>query len=273
MEKPIIAKHVFEVVAKEYVTPHYIRVWLQGEGAADFSQCTPGANNKIFIPPAGEKNVQFATFDATKGEWVMPDEQVKPIVRTYTHRGMSTDKEQIIIDFVNHGDNGPASTWARAAAVHDQLGVAMKIRETTLCPTDVQWYFLIGDATAIPVMSCILESLPASAKGICLIEVPSVEDIHPEVKHPGFTVQWLFNEHPERGSLLAEEAKKQPIPTDLSHFAYIACEYTSVKNLRHYFREELHWTNQDMYAFSYWKAGVAEDKSAQDRREEKTGAA
>lgn len=270
MEKPIIAKHVFEVVTKEYITPHYIRIWLKGEGAHEFSQCTPGVNNKIFIPPAGEKNVQFATFNPEKGEWVMPDEQVKPIVRTYTHRGVSADNEQIIIDFVNHGDNGPASTWARSAQPHDQLGVAMKIGRTALCPTDAQWYFLIGDATAIPVLSCILESLPASARGVCLIEVPTEQDIHPEVQHPGFTVKWLFNAHPENGSKLADDARKISIPAALSRFTYIACEYASVRNLRQYFRQELQWNNQEIYAFSYWKAGVTEDKSAQDRRNERS---
>ncbi|WP_437921097.1 siderophore-interacting protein [Sphingobacterium sp. LRF_L2] len=268
MEKPTIAKHLFEVVEKEFITPHYIRVRLRGEGAKDFKQCSPGANNKIFIPPAGTKEVQFASFSAEKGEWVMPDEHVKPIVRTYTHRGIDVEKNEIIIDFVNHGDNGPASSWARNAMPKDQLGVAMKLRPTVLCP-NVAWYLLVGDATAIPVLSCILEALPQEAKGICIIEVPSAADIHPEVVHEGFTVQWVFNEHPEKGSTLAEEVKKVELPVEQTKFAYIACEYQSVKAIRHYFREELQWSNQNMYAFSYWKAGVAEDQSAQERREEK----
>lgn len=268
MEKPNIGKHVFEVVRKEFVTPHYIRVWLQGEGAKDFQQCTPGANNKIFIPPPGENKVQFATFDAEKGEWVMPDEHIKPLVRTYTHRAIDAVTNEIVIDFINHGENGPASSWALKAEVSDQLGVAMKLRKTVLYP-DVDWYFLIGDATAIPVLSCILESLPKEARGHCLIEVATPEDKHPEVKHDGFTIQWLYNEHPEAGSSLAAEVRKVELPSALLKFAYVACEYRSVKDIRHYFREELQWNNQDLYAFSYWKAGVAEDKSAQERREEK----
>src|SRR5690606_17665213 len=268
MEKPIIAKHIFRVVAKEHLTPHYIRVRLQGEGAKDFAQCTLGANNKIFIPPAGTKEVRFAEFDKGRGEWVMPDENVKPIVRTYTHRRIDIAKDEIVIDFVNHGDNGPASSWAIHAETGDQLGVAMKIRETVLCPK-AEWYFLIGDATAIPVLSCILEGLPAEARGHCLVEVAGEADIHPEIVHPGFTIEWVFNAHPEQGSALAQEARNKSIPTESSHFAYVACEYNSVKQLRTYFREELRWNNTELYAFSYRKAGVAEDKSAEDRRLEK----
>jgi len=268
MEKPIISKHVFKVTDKEYITPHYIRIKLKSDEIIDFDKCTPGANNKIFIPPHGVKDVQFATFDEQKGEWVMPDENLKPLVRTYTHRAMDLSTNEISIDFVNHGDNGPASSWALNAELDDQLGVAMKIRASDLYP-EVDWYFLIGDATAIPVLCCILESLPPDAKGQCVIEVHGEEDIHPEVNHPGFEILWLFNEHPENGSELAETAKNIELPTDKSKFAYVACEYSSVKSLRTYFKEELEWSNKDFYAFSYWKAGVAEDKSAQERREEK----
>lgn len=268
MENPIIAKHIFKVTEKTYITPHYIRIKLKSEDDIAFDQCTPGANNKIFIPPAGQTEVQFASFDSEKGEWVMPDESVKPLVRTYTHRGIDPQSKEISIDFVNHGDNGPASAWARNAELQDQLGVAMKIRPTKLY-TEADWYFLIADATAIPVLCCILESLPPEAKGYMVVEVPSEADIHPEVTHPGFEVHWVINSMPEMGSQLASITKQIPIPSNKSRFAHIACEYSTVKELRSYFKNELQWTKEEFYAFSYWKAGIAEDHSAKERREEK----
>lgn len=269
MEKPIIAKHIFKVKEKFDITPHYIRVRLYGEGAQDFAPCTLGANNKIFIPPAGSNKVQFSTFDPVVGEWVMPDDSVKPTVRTYTHRQIDVENNEIVIDFVNHGDNGPASSWARAAQIDDELGVAMKVRETNLYPEGVDWYLLVGDATAIPVLSCILESLPPAAKGRCVIEVSDQSDIHPEIQHSGFEIQWIFNAHPEQGSTLSDDVKTVVWPETVRTFAYVACEYSSVKEIRRYFKEDLGLANADFYAFSYWKAGVAEDKSAAERREEK----
>lgn len=268
MEQTAIARHVFHVSKKEFITPHYIRVTLQGDGATDFAACTIGSNNKIFIPPAGSKEVAFPVFDAEKGAWVNPADNEKPIVRTYTHRGIDVANKEILIDFVNHGDNGPASSWALHAQEGDALGVAMKLRKSPLYPA-ADWYFLIGDATAIPVLASILESLPPEAKGHCILEVSSPTDIQPQLGHAGFTIQWIFNGHPESGSSLAEEVLKVSIPDEGSRFAYVACEYSSVKALRTYFREELNWSNQELYAFSYWKAGVAEDQSAQDRRQEK----
>jgi Siderophore-interacting protein len=69
--------------------------------------------------------------------------------------------------------------------------------------------------------------------------------------------------------LLAEEAKKVTLPTGAGTFAYVAAEYRTVKELRWYFREELGWTAKMFYAFSYWKAGMAEDQSVADRQAEK----
>ncbi len=268
MERPKIAKYVFEVSGKEWITPHYIRIKLRADENIAFDQCTLGANNKIFIPPAGCKDVLFPEFDPELGAWRYPKEDARPIVRTYTHRSIDPQTKEIAIDFIDHGDNGPASAWARHAVHGDQLGVAMKIKKTPHYQ-QADWYFLIGDATAIPVICCILESLPPDAKGYCLIEIPSEVDIHPELRHPGFEFQWLLNAHPERGSILAPLAKEVEIPEEYIPFAYVAAEYSTVKELRQYFQEDLYWPNQQYYAFSYWKAGLAEDFSAAERRLEK----
>lgn len=268
MERPVIAKHVFEVSRKEYLTPHYIRVTLHGEGAKDFSQCDLGANNKIMVPPAGHKKVKLSVWDEATQQYILPAEHERPLIRTYTHRAIDVENNQIVIDFVNHGDNGPASRWARSAEVGDQLGVAMKLRPTVLYP-EADWYLLVGDATALPVLSVILESLPATAQGHCIVEVPTQEDVLEDFSHPGFTVDWLFNADPEAGSEIFQAVQSVEIPTDAATFSYVACEYTTVRQIRQYYKEQLSWDKQRFYAFSYWKAGVAEDKSAVERREEK----
>ncbi|MCL7988197.1 siderophore-interacting protein [Sphingobacterium sp. lm-10] len=269
MERPVIAKHVFRVWAKEYVTPHYIRVTLEGEGAQAFAPCSLGANNKIMIPPSGQKAVKLAVWDDANSEWILPAEHERPIIRTYTHRAIDTENNRIILEFVDHGDAGPASSWARRAEKGDELGVAMKIKETQLYPT-ADWYLLVGDATAIPVLHVILESLPPEAKGHCIVEVHSADDVQADFSHPGFSIDWVFNAHPEKGSTLYQKVLEADIPEGKESFGYVACEYQSVKQIRAHFKHTLGWDNKSFYAFSYWKAGTAEDKSAQDRREENT---
>ncbi len=263
-----IGRDVFRLVKKEYLTPHFIRVTLQGDDVSPYAVCTPGVNNKIMIPPKGINEVYLPQLNAEGTEWLQPEEHLRPFIRTYTHRGIDCKKNQLIIDFVNHGENGPASAWAVHAQKGDKIGVAMKLHKSELYPA-ADWYFLIGDATAIPVISTILESLPDYAQGYVILETPTKEDEQLLKKPDGVTITWLHNLHPENGSELAEKARQIRLPESKSKFAYIAAEFSTVKSLRTYFRQQLGWTKEELYAYSYWKAGVAEDKSVTARQEEK----
>lgn len=267
MNPPKIHRDKFILHHKEWITPHMIRIALFGN-VEPFSQCVVGVNNKIFVPPFGEKLVYFSEPDPETGELILPPENVRPSLRTYTHRGIDLEKNLLFIDFVNHGENGPASRWAIRAEIGDELGVAMKLKDTPIHP-ESDWYFLIGDATALPVISCILEGLPKDAVGKAIIEVPTTEDTQVLIKPEGVDVIWIYNEHPENGSILADVAKNVQIPSNGSKFAHVAAEFSTVKTLRHYFRKELNWSANELYAYSYWKAGVSEDKSTEERHEEK----
>nr|WP_295865176.1 siderophore-interacting protein [uncultured Chitinophaga sp.] len=257
-----------KVKRKTTITPHYIRITLTGDEVPLFANTTPGTNNKIFIPPAGMNKVHFPGFDDEKRQWIHAPEDVRPVVRTYTHRGMDAASKEMYIDFVVHGDNGPASAWAMHCQPGDVLGVAMHDMTKELFPA-ADWYFLIGDATAIPVLSAILESLPAHAKGRALIEVHSEADAQVITAPPGVSIDWLFNDNPEAGSLLACTARREQLPAPgVSKFAYVAAEFSTVKALREYFRKDLRWTNDELDAFAYWKAGKSEDNSAAERHKE-----
>ncbi|WP_395090707.1 siderophore-interacting protein [Vaginella massiliensis] len=267
MNKPNIADKEFELVRKEYITPHYIRVTLQCDDVTPFAGCTLGVNNKIMIPPKGVDKVYFPTIAENGKDFIQAEEHLRPIVRTYTHRYIDVEKNQLQIDFIHHGENGPASAWAINAKKGDKIGVAMKLFKAELYPP-TEWYFLIGDATAIPVIASILESLPENAKGIALLETPTKEDEQSLPKPQGIRLEWIHNPHPANGSELAKIAKAKKIPNTSSKFAYVAAEFSTVKELRFYFRKELNWTKEELYAYSYWKAGVAEDKSVSSRQEE-----
>lgn len=263
-----ILREKFTLVKKENLTPNLIRVTLKGNDVSPYQICTIGVNNKIFIPPVGIDEVHFSETNPETGELILPPLEVRPNIRTYTHRGIDVANNLLIIDFVNHGENGPASRWAMYAKEGAKLGVAMKLKQAPLHP-QADWYFLIGDATALPVISCILEALPQNAKGTVLLEVATKEDELEITKPNGINIVWLHNQHPEKGSVLGQQSKKILIPNDCTKFAYIAAEFSTVKELRSYFRKELNWSKDELYAYSYWKSGVAEDKSVTERQEEK----
>lgn len=254
------------VTRKQYITPHYIRVYLTGAQVPLLADTTVGVNNKILIPPKGVDQIHFPEFDAEKGQWKPQDEKVRPVVRTYTHRGIDLTSNEIWIDFVAHGDQSPASAWAIAAQKGDSLGLLMKGGKTELY-AKADFYLLVGDATAIPVLSAILEDLPQDAKGICVIEVHGPEDQQILKTLANIEFIWLYNPAPEDGSQLAPVVRTLDLPQG-SRSGYVAAEFSTVKEIRHYLRKIKEWKQEELYAYSYWKSGVAEDKSAAERRSE-----
>lgn len=257
---------VAEVTRKEYITDHFIRVYLYSPEVQQFRNTTVGDNNKIAIPPAGLNEIHFPTLDENH-QWVYPPKEVAPAIRTYTHRGIDLEKNELIIDFVDHGDGGPASHWVRNAEVGSKLGIMMRLNGKELYPA-ADWYLLAGDATAIPVLSAILETLPAAARGTCIIEVHGKEDVQQLETKADIEFQWIYNAAPQNSSEIANAVKNVEIPEG-TKFGYVACEFSNVKEIRTYLRKEKGWTSQQLYAFSYWKAGKAENESQADRHAEK----
>jgi len=253
---PSAITSILTVKHMEYLSPHYIRVTLTGEDVSLFKDTTIGVNNKIFLPVKGNSEIHL-------------DPQ-KSIMRTYTHRGINLDKKELTIDFVAHGEAGPASAWAIHAKPGDKLGVAMKNISSELYP-EADWYLLVGDATGIPVLAAILESLPASAKGIAFIEVLNKEEEIPLMTAADIQINWVHNSSPGEKSPLATAVRNVNLPDrkDGTYFSYVAAEFTTVKEIRHFLRKEKGWEKEDLYAYSYWKYGKSEDGSVKERQEEK----
>ncbi len=267
--KTDLIARVFYLKNRTYITPNYIRITLENEFVSDYKQATIGVNNKIFIAPEGVDKVYLPEFDAEKLDWKPVAAALAPHRRTYTHRGINIEKNEIYIDFVAHGDEGPASAWAIHAPIGAELGVVMRKEPHTLYEK-ADWYLLVGDATAIPVLAAILEDLPKTARGIAIIEVETAEDIQQIETESQVEIKWIINPTPGQDSTLASEVKH--IVSDLSEpskFAYVAAEFTSVKDIRTLLRKEHQWNSEELHAYSYWKYGKSETSSEKDRRAER----
>ncbi len=266
MNKSNIHRTIMYLKKREYINSNYIKLTFTGTDIEPFSKCTVGANNKIFIPPKGVEEVIFPN-NNLKDEL----EETIAIRRTYTHAGMDLRKKEMYVEFVAHGVEGPASDYAINAPIGAPIGLAMKIKETELAP-DVNSYYIIGDATAIPVIKAILKSLKADVNGEVFIEVSSQEDYQSLNKPEGINIHWIVNNKTAEDTVLADKAITylEAIGTDVTtRFAFIACEFSNVRKLRNYFRKVKNWEREEVSAYSYWKYGVAETKSEKERREEK----
>lgn len=130
-------------------------------------------------------------------------------LRTYTVRRVDTAARTVTVDFVCHGDTGPASAWVQRAVAGDEIilvGPDGRSEQSSLGidfrPGTAHHLLLAGDETAAPAICAILEMLPATRDVHAFIEVPSAGDVLP-VDHPAsFAVTWLPRRHESVGELL-----------------------------------------------------------------------
>ena len=120
-----------QVLRREQLSPHLVRLTLGGPGLADFRSTG------------------------------IPDEWVGLIVpgqfqsRYYTVRGWTGG--ELVLDVVVH-DVGLVTEWARGDVVGDSVTVT-EPKGSFAMPAGVAWLMLVGDLTAMPAMARIAESV------------------------------------------------------------------------------------------------------------------
>lgn len=266
MNRPKAHRTIIHLKNREYLSSNYVRLSfdVSPEDLKIYSATTVGDNNKIFIAPKAADTVYFADENPDL------DPQLIAHRRTYTHMGLDKDKQEMYMEFVAHGTEGPASDFAMNAAIGSALGVGMKIMSSKLVP-EVENYVIAGDCTALPVIKSIIGSLSPKAKAEVFLEIPSEEEKSLLTETDNIKIHWIVNPNSGQNTLLADEliAKVDTMEFSASKFAFVACEYSSVRKLRTYFRKEKEWDRTELNAYSYWKYGEAESKSEAERRKEK----
>jgi NADPH-dependent ferric siderophore reductase len=232
-------QRTLSLLRKSLVTPNMMRVTLGGDDLDGFPTGTDGGYVKLRLPDLHH-----------------PEETV---VRTYTIRAQRTS--EIDVDFALHGDGktgGPATRWALTADVGDTItlggpGPAKPLIEP------FERCLIVGDMTALPAISVNLEKLSQAARGKAVIEIISKDDIQPLAHPAGVEIDWVINPRPGSDNVLSNHVRNLPWE-DASTYAWVACEFSTMKALRTYFRDVRNLDKNELYVSSYWKNGSDEDK-------------
>lgn len=250
MPKPV--PRILTVVRSELITANMKRITLTGDDLSSFPEDQDSAYVKLMFTKKGAPEVNFNPLS-------MMMKSTRPVMRTYTIRRFDSTARELDIDFVIHGDNGPASKWAMNAVKGDQITIAGP-GSKKLVDFSADWFFLVGDMTALPAISVNLESLPAHAKGYLVMEIIDEADKQELEMPEGIEARWVINPHPnQQNSLLADKVKSLPF-LDGRPSIWTACEFSSMRALRKYFKQEMQVDRSDIYISSYWKMGVSEDE-------------
>ncbi|MGB1239639.1 MAG: siderophore-interacting protein [Pseudomonadales bacterium] len=221
----------------ERLTPNMLRLTFSGDDLKDF--------------PCGQESGYLK---------LALEEQGRKRMRSYTIRAFDDVAKELTLDFVDHGDSGPASRWATRAVV----GSSAQLHgpgPTKLVDMQAPWFFITGDMTALPAIAVNLEMLPQSAVGYAVIEVVSEADKQ-VLQHPqGIEVHWVINPTPDRqNSLLADAVTALPwCEEDPS--VWVACEFEAMRNIRRYMRQVREVPKSNLYASSYWKMQASDEEN------------
>jgi len=249
---------VLTVVKAWHLTPHMIRVTLTGPEIMDMNPDCHGANCKIMLPATGQSRDAFVE---------QLHDGPKPIVRTYTVRQMRQADQEVDIDFVDHGDAGPASAWAQKAKFGDFCGFAgpgpLKVKSFY-----ADRYLIAVDMSALPVAAATLEAMPEDAVGTAIFEILSDAD-RQEFRIPrGIDVHWVVDADARAQNVEIMEMVRSLDLSEGCTQTCIAGESTQIKVLRQELLVQRGLSKDDCYISGYWKVGLIEDEHQAMKRAE-----
>ena len=241
-----------DVRAVERITPHLVRVTLEGADLAGFH--SPGFDDhaKLFFPDEATGVLTLPTLGADGPVW---PEGRKPTMRDYTPRHFDAGAGTLEIDFALHVA-GPATRWAERAAPGQRLGVGGP-RGSFLVPTAFDGQVLIGDDTALPAISRRLAELPAGARALVLAEVDGPADHVALPSAADVTLIWVHREQAATAAPpLLDALRGATLPAGDIH-AWIGCESAAAKALRAHLVGERGLNPKWVRASGYWRRGSA----------------
>lgn len=297
MSRPAYRAYSVNVADVERLSPSFVRVTFAADDLADLGWDGPDQRIKVVLPLPGSGYEGFPGGDDWYREWrLLPLHQRNPI-RTYTIRRADPAARELVVDFVTHGDTGPASRWVNRAAVGDQVAVVAPDATAAVDAGGYEWrpgrattLLIAGDETAVPAVSAILETLADDARGAVFLEVPEPADALPLQAPAGIELTWLprgaVADHGEHlvdavrtwaGAWVAGERSGTEPDTDLPEvdpdllwevpaepeddglYAWLAGEAGAITGLRRHLVRDLGIDRSRVAFMGYWKRGRAEN--------------
>ncbi|MER7418414.1 siderophore-interacting protein [Micromonospora peucetia] len=254
-----------QVVGARRVGASLVRVTFGGPELVDFAGGGRDQSISLFLPHPGQPEpvLPVATEENWFGAYRAMDPDVRAVMRSYTIREQRPELAEVDIDFVSHGDTGPASRWSRHAlpgdrvvllgpAVHDNRSVCFRP------PVGTDSVLLVADESGLPAAAGILAWLPAGTPVRAWIEVPDAADIQDLPTEARAEVCWIVRGGTAPGSTLLADAVRAARLAG-TPYAWIAGESSMVRSVRRHLVAERGLNRRHVTFSGYWRRGASED--------------
>lgn len=267
--------HAFEVLGREEVAPHMVRVLLGGSGFDTFapSEFTDSYVKVVFV--ADDVDVAGLPQPLTLDSFDELPAGRRPVIRTLTVRRADPAARELAIDVVVHGEHGTAGGWA-AAAQPGQPVYLMGPAGAYVPDPAADWHLLAGDESALPAISVALEALPAEAVGKAFIEIAGPEDEIPLTAPEGVQVNWIYrggradlvpeDRAGDHAPLIEAVQTTEWLPGQVHVFIHGEAQ-TVMHNLRPYIRKDRGVPAKWASISGYWRRGRTEETFRQWKKE------
>ncbi|MFF3332485.1 siderophore-interacting protein [Streptomyces sp. NPDC002888] len=261
MELPVSLVTVTEVGR---VTPGTARVTFRADTLPASVGAAPDQQVKLCFPRPGQDRPRLPASDGDAMRWyqaflALPEDE-RPVMRSYTIRRRHPGTDLVDIDFVLHGDAGPATRWAENAEPGQVLGMVGPSAEYARPLGEADVLLLVGDETALPALATLVESLPEGVRAVAYVEVADAAEEQSFDTHADLTLHWLHRRtaRPGRSSILVEAVRRADLPSG-SVFAWLAGEAGTVRALRRHLLDERGLDKHSVDFTGYWRLKLTQD--------------
>ncbi len=208
---------LFEVALKErrVLSPSLHRLVFTGADVARMKTEGPDQRIKVFFPLPGQDAPDVPSGEDWYAHYRALADDQRPPMRTYTLRRLRAAQGEVDVDFVLHGETGPASRWATHARPGDRVVLLAPDADCAESSEGWEWkppagvgqVLLVADETALPAVAGILEELAAQVdppRVLALLEVAGEGDALALKAPPTAELVWLPRGQAAYGQALVE---------------------------------------------------------------------
>jgi NADPH-dependent ferric siderophore reductase len=245
---PVAVAHITEL------TPRMRRITFSGDKLAEYPNDGPATHFKLLLPAPGQAEVTVPELGPDGPIWPEP----RPLRRTYTPRHVDREDRRLTVDFVLHGDGGPASAWAAAARAGDRV-VVTGARGAYRIDPDADWTLLVADEAALPAVGTILDAAPAGARVLLVAEVADEAEQLKLDTAAELTTVWCYRGegHDGFGMTAAQAVRDLALPEGRGA-CWVGLEATAMRAVRRHLLGERGLDRDQLYTRGYWKLGAVD---------------